>query len=120
MKNLTINRKRWGTGSEGKALLNVESNKMCCLGFVCRAAGFKANEIRGESMPSEICNFDKLSTRASRLLPFINVQRRNDRSITHQLASVNDSETTYKNPAKREARITALMAKLGIRVNFVN
>ena len=54
---IKINRNKWlrGKGSDKSTLLN-SSGKMCCLGFLSRAYGYKAKDIKHKNCLSNLYN----------------------------------------------------------------
>lgn len=119
IKTLRIDRKKWGTGYEGGTLLN-EVGKMCCLGFYCLKAGYKAKDIIYESMPYLIDSSDKL--RKGDLKKLVSKDSYGNSVLAAKLAMVNDSDSPYyvKNPKRRENQIKKLFLKMGVKVTFYN
>lgn len=114
MENLVIDRQRWGKAENGGFLKNEQTGKQCCLGFYCVAKGIK--KIVGQGMPSALVGSTKVLTTLKTLLD----EDGYDKKITEQLAIVNDAQSVYYTPKRREARIKTLFAKLGVRVKFIN
>jgi hypothetical protein len=58
IKTLTIDRAKWlrGEDSVDTYLLRKRDGKMCCLGFLCLAAGFSRLDITDVGEPSDIIN----------------------------------------------------------------
>ena len=58
IKTLTIDRAKWlrGEDSVDTYLLRQRDGKMCCLGFLCLAAGFSRRDITDVGEPSDIIN----------------------------------------------------------------
>lgn len=127
MKNLVIDRKKWGTGREGGSLLNTNNEKLCCLGFFCLAAGASRAQIRDTPMPVDyyspfpVCQTESFLKEIAPLVKKRSKTEYQNNRICGLLSVVNDSESKrYKNPAKREARIKELFAKVGTKVKFIN
>ena len=126
MKILKINRQKWGVGDEGGSLLNKDTRKYCCLGFFAKQVGYRDNDISEIGSPSDfVTAIDepaKRTKRIEKLKPLLTVEKNNfasDNRICKNLMSVNDSKSDhYKNPKKRESRITELFKQIGITVKF--
>ena len=117
VKSFTIKREQWLSGAVLKAnskahhgelessLRDPETGLQCCLGFYCRAAGFKTKQITSEALLStlwvSVSNSDQ----------FAEV-----RESESMFAEVNDSPTITQH--ERERRIKKGFKNLGIKVVF--
>lgn len=114
IEKLVIDRKKWGRTATGGNLLNNEG-KMCCLGFQCRAVGFKPKEIRGKGMPADV---DVSAKRLQKVAWLVDGSEGNSTVVAEKLALINDDwDTTDK---QKEKAITKLFANNGIEVTFIN
>ena len=52
--SVTISRKRWLRGEKESCLLREKDQKMCCLGFLLKAAGAKDKDIETLILPSDV------------------------------------------------------------------
>lgn len=122
MKTLVINRKRWGFGANGGKLLREQSQKMCCLGFACRQAGFSAKDIVGQNMPADLKQIGVRPNLLTRLSDFISSRNGAcNTKVATRLAEVNDSNSPrFKDQKVREKRIKELFKTINTRVQFVN
>lgn len=56
-KVVTIRRKYWATPTKrAPAALRTKDGTMCCLGFVCHAAGVPHDKLRRKQLPHELKN----------------------------------------------------------------
>lgn len=125
MLNVTVRRRRWlratptNNGSLSSYLLQHEGegNKMCCLGFVCRAAGLGPSDIRGESSPETLFDTRKEYPKAIQKLLKRDTYPTNSRTC-EALMEANDSHRLTA--GKREARVKMLGKKVGINFSFVD
>ena len=108
---LTINRKRWLRGDGSSMLLRSADKKMCCLGFYCRAVGFKPREIRDLGTPRWLVK--KWDARLKGLVS----KRVANTAVCTELMRENDA-IEVEEPF-REKRIAALFKRIGVEVRFV-
>lgn len=115
----TINRKRWqrGKGWKQSALYLEDNRKMCCLGQVARQCGIPVKAIKEEDALAQI---EEASERA-KLPKWLTRKSRGQVFNTHACGNamnINDSEEL--SDAEREAKLTALFAKHGDELEFIN
>src|SRR5258707_2993915 len=123
MLNVTVRRRQWlraTSKNEGKLysfLLQPRSNgnKMCCLGFACRAAGLKAYQIRGETVPDGL--FEERADFPVSLQKLINRDTGNSRTCCALMAANDNHDIGART---REARVKKLGKKVGINFRFVD
>lgn len=139
MTRIEISRARWGRGqSTGSALKRVDDGKMCCLGFVCLAAGIPEENLEGMGYPHSLflretytaVPFDHTSKPVEgplycqsipdMLRPFIigEFTAFYRSSLTTDLAQANDDPTLID--SKREARLIEIAAEHGYEFVFVD
>lgn len=106
-KTVTIKRSKWATPSRtNDAALRTDENFLCCLGFVCEAAGVPRTKTKGVCMPNELVDI--------RVDGLVGTKSRFSRkaAIINDDSSISDSE--------REAALTKLFAKSGpCKLRFV-
>ncbi len=116
MLNVVISRKRWGMHS----LRDSIDDRMCCMGFACRTAGYAARTLVGRGMVCDLLNEGrKLKEGLEKLV-------RSDTSgtfwedtiIAAELARVNDDECMEDEI--KEKTIIKLGKKAGINFSFIN
>lgn len=112
---LTIERSKWATGKDGGLLLDGE--KMCCLGFLCRAIGYESAEILMMAMPEEVTQSETKPLPLWLLEPY-KVTSVSERPDVYQAARDNDDTTISS--VERERRVTEIFAKHDIQVRFVD
>lgn len=134
MRIVTISRKRWLRGgkpgnkritSEDLEKLNSQlydptTKTMCCLGFVARAAGYKASEIEGYASPESLCLGEKKENVKYLFLPLVSIglgKVVDNSKICRTMMSVND-ELRLK-ARDRESQLKRLARKIGIQFKFV-
>lgn len=118
----TIDRTKWlrGEGSMVSDLLR-EDGKMCCLGQIAKQCGLKPKELRNTASPMSLDQ--KPAEKFRKALPWLLKVDKVDAEFenTHICGvamEVNDREKL--SDAKREARLTAIFAKRGIELEFIN
>lgn len=106
MIDVLIERSRWSTfeatGRNG-GLLNLISGKMCCMGFMCLAAGCTEEEIRSHNSPLSLANCPK---------EFLVTD------ISVRLMRLNDCNLCIPQ-SEREALIAGEAKEAGFRVTFI-
>jgi hypothetical protein len=117
-----IKRSRWLRGRAPSYLRN-EAGKQCCLGFVCRQAGWKAKDLVGRGMPAGLYGTEKVDTPPLVLRGLVtNVSSGYDylrnSDVAEELASIND-EPNFT-PEQRETALTKLAKKAGLQFIFVD
>lgn len=121
VKSFTIKKSKWGRNNAeertGGYLLQritndkgVKSNKMCCLGFACKAFGLTNKQIFEWAMPENIP--DKVAKKLPKWL----VSPTYDFDV-ERLSQINDIETICDTQKQKE--IKRIFAKYGIKVKFV-
>ena len=102
VKEVTVKRSKWGKN----ALIN-KNDKMCCLGFLARACGYKKDDLLydalpypGLTMPNELNGWNQ------KYLP-------ND--AQGDIAIINDSRKS-----NREELLKVEFKKYGIKIKFVD
>jgi hypothetical protein len=100
---VVVDRSRWyrGQGPAHTRLRRRQDGLMCCLGFVCLAAGHTEAEIEGKLMPSSCAN------------PLVNSSKELDE------ASMDNDNIGISDP-ERERRITDGLARVGISISFID
>lgn len=134
-RTLTINRKKWWRGKEGSALLKDYSDKMCCLGFDCKARGFSEQLLRGRGCPSnlmeDLIKEDAVTVTKEvreaylKLKGLVTKPRKtkyngictDDTELCQEMMQVNDDREF--SDEEREARLKPLFLKSGVKVRFV-
>jgi hypothetical protein len=122
MLKVTVKRSRWyrGQGGSDSALLREDDRKMCCLGFVCRAARLPAKDIRGRGSPAEV--YTEQNHLPNSLLALVDtssgVYSVVDSIDCHKMMRINDS--TDFTSRKRESELKKLGKKVGIAFTFVD
>ena len=114
MFELTIDREMWlrGEGASRSKLLRHSDGKMCCLGFLCLAAGTRAKAIRGVAQP-DLLFLEELERDELRWLT-------DDETCSQDCIDameVNDDDSIEE--PEREAAITEILARHGIHATFV-
>lgn len=118
---VVIDRKKWGTGSSGGGyLLNKDTNKMCCLGFVCRKVGISTKKIEGLSMPSEVLIVGRSCTKHvdPRIPTSLSSPAGHNKRYADVLARTNDRIDLSN--SRREKLIIKYGLKAGIKFSFIN
>ncbi len=119
LTNLTISRRRWLRGTQYDSHLHSPQNhKQCCLGFYMRDLGFPLAEINGRGTPSDVVThlFEDSDCRVP--VPGLVKKDNRDTTLCCKLINVNDSDKITDEV--REAKITKLFAKMGVKVKFVD
>lgn len=126
---LTIDRARWQRGDPDKGELLTDNGKMCCLGFLACACGFKEEDIQNQGTPSQVVNDTgepKLARKHKRVwstmtdeVPEGTVDVNGDKTenVEEIFVAINDSEKI--SARRREALLTKEFAKIGVEVEFV-
>jgi hypothetical protein len=120
LRELIIDRKKWGRGDTGGELLNYDG-LMCCLGFEARALGCTKKAIQDTAMPADIVNADpKLAKKFSWLVNADEIKTNlyGDSKDALTLAKLNDDRTTSDKFKERE--IKKIFKRNGIKVTFIN
>jgi hypothetical protein len=119
---LKINRRLWGRGVTG-GLLRSFTGKQCCLGFACRASGFKVSEIQGHGMLSDIDDLETLKKQAA-VFPILGKLFKVDKhdladnsKLAYDAAGINDD--IMLSDKQREKKLTTLFKKHGVAIEFV-
>lgn len=100
----TVKERKWLRGGDNGTLLS-NTGQMCCLGFLCKAAGVKNYQLADGEVPSDISYYLEEDG--------ITLPNFNEDACTN----INDRTGT---PLKeRKALLTAEFAKTGIKINFV-
>ena len=116
VKKFTINRQSWIRGT-GDGKLHTKNHRQCCLGFLCRAAGFSVKDITEKTLPGDVESLD-LET----LFPAVS---------QHVFASVNDAALSDSawisgklvpivSEEQREQILIRLFKDNNIKVTFIN
>ena len=118
---VVIDRKRWlrGEGTARSRLLRPEDGKMCCIGFVAKAAGVEDVEMKDKSALASVAGV------LIGVWPILRcLQHLDSGGVLQKAYSVNDYGShifypgTKEAEASREARIVELLAKANIHVTF--
>ena len=112
LKEVVIKRSRWHWNTEGRvcfeSALRLENGKQCCLGFLCRAEGYKAKEIIGVGFPSGL-----VGLRSTVPFPAILLG-----DLEKKITLVNDGPA--KSEPAREKKIARLFKRAGYLATFVD
>ncbi len=110
MLNVEVKRSRWHRGDKAiyESALRMDNGHQCCLGFACRAAGFKVKEIVGMGLVSGLFNVP----------PSLMGLLEND-GVEDDLVTVNDTPDSDITPAQREKKIKSLGKEVGISKSMV-
>ena len=105
----TIDRTKWlrGEGDEKSLLLRMQDGKMCCLGQVSLQCGVSENEILGKSVLSHL-------QRIERYPEWLRT------AFGDRGRAMNLNDSTATSDADKESALTALFAKHGDELEFVN
>lgn len=145
-----VSRRRWvNAGARAKgisSLLNSHGN-MCCLGFACRAMGFKPSEIRLKASPESLLSYrDDRQRYGINTIPGLVVRNEygdpQNTVVADEIIEVNDNHASYEEatfaaeahrlPAaerrkkakafrdERERKIQRIGKKIGIKFIFTN
>ncbi len=118
-KTVTIHRKRWCRGNTTDSGLRTETGQSCCLGFVARACGLRTN--KGDGNLSDLADQDMSGLpKALRPVADKDIGGFKDTPLHAELVAANDNDDPDVRGARREAVITSLMARAGIRAVFVD
>lgn len=109
-KTVTIVRSKWARGNDipvmpdqdySNSLRNSDGSQ-CCMGFVCRAIGYKVAEIAGVTLPSKLGDAP-------------------DWLVSRQEAAmdINDDTDTHHTSRQREKELKALFAGTPVTLKFV-
>lgn len=133
MLNVTVSRRRWLRGKladkYGSALLEPESNRMCCLGFAALKAGCTRDEIRDKGTPEDLRQQLSLDGKAfpKPLLGLLTDSGRHNNVECAKLMEANDNVTRWEDDKEivipgheREAKVRELGKKVGINFRFVD
>jgi hypothetical protein len=118
-KRVVINRSKWAVGAFESQLgptelLNRRGN-MCCLGFVCYAAGVGSRDLLNRSLPSAMALVVPALTRLGVRDDDTGVCQTN---LTVNAAEVNDTDPETLSLHAREKKLRALFRKSGIQLVF--
>jgi hypothetical protein len=114
---LTINRAKWARGGyNGESRLLNDDGNMCCLGFACRARGFRAENIKDIGTPSSLEGGGSRVTRMEKLGPMVTSEFNNSDETDHAV-SINDNQRI--SDKMREYRLKPILKKLGFAAKFV-
>lgn len=110
LAKLLIDRKWWVRGPGDDSYLRSPTTKrMCCLGFLGRACGYKAASITDIGFPSQVVNTTQWTKGV------IN-RKGNDTYWTQRAVSINDNERF--SDQVRESKLKKHFKKIGIRLSF--
>ena len=87
MLNVTVEMSKWLRGTQPSYLLDVESGRMCCLGFVCLAVGLAERSIRNKRSIACVSQSAALPPALEKLYSSDN---RCDSDVAEQLMMIND------------------------------
>lgn len=98
-----------------------EDGQMCCLGQISKQCGLKPKDLRNVASPMSLDQ--KPAEKLRKVLPWLLKVEKVDAELTNThvcgvAMEVNDRENL--SDAKREARLTAIFAKRGIELEFIN
>lgn len=114
IKELVIDRARWGVAPKVEgALYNSETKQMCCLGFLARACGAKVNDIKDVPFCAE---GEAPSVFVGESEAALNASDANDKKIGENLR-INGAVLTSQR--HREQVVRAIFKENGIKVKFV-
>jgi hypothetical protein len=116
---LTIDRQKWGRGASGGSLLELNSGKMCCLGFLGLACGLKEDQIKAKAMPHEVKEAPtKNKTKWKSMIAKDDCGTFGNSSLASKLANINDAQGTTDK--QKEQAIKRQFKKIDIDVTFEN
>lgn len=116
MKTVYVVRDKWLRGDSGtnSYLIRREDKKMCCLGFVCRAAKLKVKDLLDVSEPNMI---DKTRVKLRWELPEWAMWLVEKPEIVGLMMTENDSEGISE--FEREQRLIKLFAEVDVELEFI-
>ena len=127
INKLIIYRDRWlrGEGTDSY-LLREKDNKMCCLGFYCKALGIDDTDITMMASPQSLVadTFDEIKSDffADGLVDLLHQDKTSgmfeDNRICSELMTANDDLNRPEDV--READIIRLFSQIGVEVEFVD
>ena len=126
MLDVTINRRKWLRNRKNEEIFGsalLQDGKMCCLGFVALACGFKEDDIADVDLPNNVYTEDPGFKPHKAWKKLIKKFGENSKDTLY-LANVNDSydlktDSIVKYSAtEREQLISERMKKMGINVKF--
>jgi hypothetical protein len=146
MQKVTIERSKWARGGGEHVCNNLlneflrpedaqpepfQNGSMCCLGFLCRALGATAPQIKNKPMAAEAVNemgVDFRKDLAESLAPLVEINPTYNKyagrivytnsAFAEGAASINDDDA--KNGMQREDELTQLFAQNGFELTFVD
>ena len=110
LKELVIDRSKWGVGDAGGYLYDPDTKLQCCLGFACRALGFPVRVIRMKGLPRNV----QLAY-ANTLPAWMRDRAQNKNAFS--VAVINDDPGIMQ--TVREERVAVFFAQHGIKVKFI-
>ena len=120
--DMVIERSKWLRGDENtpSMLLSPKSGRMCCLGFYALVCGYKREDIKGRTTPSDLGN--------PSMFPSTIVIERQDKDVllsSHKnsakcdkLMEVNDAPELPER--QREQQLTTLFKEINVNVMFID
>lgn len=111
-KVVVVRRSEWlrGKGANVSCLLDPNTSKMCCLGFLAIEAGFGTNDIRNQKEPNDLPNLIEGLTLADKNSVVCT-------AICTNLMVINDDIELEEK--ERESQIIAKGKEIGVNFEFV-
>ena len=124
-REFTIKRSKWirGEGPGKSFLRREEDKKMCCLGFLCVAAGSSKNNILGLKSPEDLdvelpSSLEWLVDIYEKIEGLVDEKIYEDKVYTQNLMVINDREDISEET--REAQLTDMFLENGWKPVFVD
>lgn len=116
VKQLTIDQSKWGTGAL------YEDGAYCALGFLCKALGFKNEELEGAGIPSELITVPEwmdrqLTQEQKEALIDDDEDVPDELSFENAVWETNDHKMSIN---KKKAQLKQLFKIVGINLHFKN
>lgn len=122
MEKLVIERDKWfrGHGSECSMLLDSETQKMCCLGFLALQSGYESKDISDIKAPVDMNLQEVPDNIMSKLLEKAGSEYKlpiKHTAVCYKLMRINDY--TEISETEREEQLTKIFKSIDIEVQFV-
>jgi hypothetical protein len=125
---VTIDRAKWRTGrnstnatGKGKTMLLNPDGYMCCLGFCCKAAGVKSEDLLGVLTPERLSSARKIDISNTGLtVPSISSISNKSIPVSSRLAShaIRINDHVYSTPALKEQQILEVFKNSNFEIEF--
>jgi hypothetical protein len=118
---VVIDRAKWRTGQFSKNKTGISytdlvnhAGYMCCLGFVCQAAGVSYNHLLGVSTPADLSYDVRKGTNLHELLSVHDISKNS--MLTKSAMLINDCHATT--PAEKEKQLLELFKDSEFELEF--